>query len=149
MPRFSGEYRETFTVDAPIDRVKAHFADLPTIAANYGGLAGHEIHDAHEITFVLEPKSEKGVTFNGRYRGRYEFTSPDTLEWRTVDTKNMWSSGRARFVAVGDRTRVEFSQHVETEMEVNRLLAKLIGPIVSREINAGTKGYLERMRRSL
>lgn len=150
MPRFSGEYRETFTLNAPIDAAKAHFADLATIAANYGGLVSHEIHDEHEITFVLEPKSEKGVTFNGQYRCRYEFTSDDTLEWKTVSTANMWSTGKARFTAVGDdRTRVDFTQHIETEMQVNKLLAKLIKPIVAREINGGTKGYLDRMRAAL
>lgn len=149
MPRFSGEYTETFTLNHPIERCKAHFADLETIAKHYGALDSHTIADG-EITFVLEPKSEKGVTFNGKYRAVYEFTSDDVLEWRTVETKNMWSTGRARFTALGDdRTRVEFRQHVETDMEVNRLLAKVIKPIVTREINAGTRGYLDRMRAAL
>ena len=149
MPKFSGEYRETVTVNAPIDVAKAHFADLATIAANYGDLAGHEIHDDAEITFTLQPKSEKGVTFHGQYRCRYEFKGENRLTWRTVETKNMWSTGSATFSALGDtRTRVEFVQIIETEMQVNRLLAKMIKPIVSREITNGAKGYLARMAKT-
>lgn len=149
MPKFSGDYRETVTINAPIEAVRTHFADLPTIAANYGDLQGHEIHDAAEITFTLMPKSEKGVTFNGQYRARYEFKGENRLTWRTVDTKNMWSTGSATFSSVGgDRTRVEFVQQIETEMQVNRLLAKVINPIVSREITKGAKEYLARMAKT-
>ncbi|MFT6399030.1 MAG: putative membrane protein [Bradymonadia bacterium] len=149
MPKFSGEYRETVTVSAPIDAVKKHFADLPTIAANYGDLQGHEIHDEAEITFTLMPMSEKGVTFNGQYRARYEFKGDNRLTWRTVDTKNMWSTGTATFSEVGgDRTRIEFVQTIETDMQVNRLLAKVIKPIVSREITKGAKEYLSRMAKT-
>ncbi len=148
MPKFNGEYTETFTLNAPIEACKAHFSDLETIAANYGGLVSHTI-DGETITFVLEPKSEKGVTFNGKYSCIYEFTSENLLEWRTTKTENMWSTGSAKFTAVGDQTRVQFRQHIETDMQVNRLLAKVISPIVTREINNGTKGYIERMRSTL
>lgn len=149
MPKFSGEYRETVTVNAPIDVAKAHFADLETIAQNYGDLQRHEIHDASEITFTLVPKSEKGVTFHGEYRARYEFDRDDRLTWKTVKTRNMWSTGSATFAAAGaNRTRVTFVQHIETEMQVNRLLAKMIKPIVAREITKGAKDYLARMART-
>jgi uncharacterized membrane protein len=149
MPKFSGEFRETVTVNAPIEVTRAHFADLPTIAKNYGDLSGHEIHDDVEITFTLQPKSEKGVTFHGKYRARYEFKEENRLTWRTVDTKNMWSTGSARFTDLaGTRTRVEFMQVIETEMQVNRLLAKVIKPIVSREITKGARDYLARMAKT-
>jgi len=150
MPRFKGDYSETFVVDAPIDKAKGHFADMATIAANYGGLQSHRIIDDATLQLTLIPKSEAGVTFHGAYTGVYRFSAPDVLEWSTSDTKNMWSNGRARFVAVDDRrTRVEFSQKIECEMQVNMLLGKIIQPIVTREINQGVKGYLERMRASL
>lgn len=149
MPKFSGEYRETVTVNAPIEVAKAHFADLKTIARNYGDLQSHEIHDEAEITFTLVPKSEKGVTFHGQYRARYEFDGESRLTWRTVDTRNMWSTGSATFSAAGpERTRVAFVQKIETEMQVNRLLGKVIKPIVAHEITKGAREYLARMAKS-
>jgi hypothetical protein len=61
----------------------------------------------------------------------------------------MWSTGTATFSEVGgDRTRIEFVQTIETDMQVNRLLAKVIKPIVSREITKGAKEYLSRMAKT-
>ncbi len=149
MPRFAGNYRETFTLDAAAEDAMRHFGDLETIARNYGDLLEHEIIDEERIRFVLVPKSEKGVTFQGRYTCRYYFPQDDVLVWETTETDNMWSTGRARFIAEGGRTRVEYQQRIETEMQVNRILGKLISPIVTREINNGVRDYLERMRRTM
>lgn len=150
MARFEGAYEETFTVDFPIAVVEAHFGDLDTIAANYGPLARHEKIGDDTLHLILVPKSEKGVTFNGAQKCRWQRPSAGLLTWDTTETKNMWSKGRATFTAVGDnRTRVHFSQHITTEMQVNRLLGKVIQPIVKREIAKGVKEYLERMRRAL
>jgi hypothetical protein len=90
-----------------------------------------------------------GVTFNGKYACRYTWDG-DTLTWTTTATQNMWSTGRARFVRLSDtRTQVVYSQRMETEMQVNALLAKVIAPIVNREIAKGVGGYLDRVKESL
>jgi len=150
MPRFEGQYEETFTVDAPLKVVADHFGDLDTIAANYGPLLRFERIGDDTLHLILEPKSEKGVTFNGEQKCRWQRPSDDVLTWDTAETRNMWSKGRATFTAVGEnRTRVHFSQNITTEMQVNRLLAKVIQPIVKREIAKGVQQYLERMRKSL
>lgn len=150
MPRFAGEYEETFIVNAPIERVKAHFGSVDAIVANYGPLKGHQRVDDMTVTLTLVPRSEKGVTFAGEYTCRYAFPSENTLQWDTIRTNNLWSSGKAEFVAEGPtRTRVVYRQRMETEMQVNALLGKIISPIVSSEIRSGVKSYLERMRKSV
>jgi len=150
MPRFAGEYEETFTVDAPIERVTRHFSNVDAIVANYGPLKGHQRVDDMTVTLTLVPRSEKGVTFAGEYTCRYSFPRPNTLQWETIRTTNMWSSGKADFMAEGpNRTRVVYRQRIETEMQVNALLGKMISPIVSSEIRSGVKSYLERMRKSV
>jgi carbon monoxide dehydrogenase subunit G len=150
MPRFSGEYEETFTVDAPIDRVKKHFSNVDAIVANYGPIRSHQRIDDLTVTLTLIPRSEKGVTFAGEYTCKYTFPTENTLQWSTIRTTNMWSSGKADFVAEGpNRTRVIYRQRIETEMQVNALLGKMISPIVSSEIRSGVKSYLERMRKSV
>lgn len=150
MPRFEGEYKETFTVDAPIDVAKKHFGDLDTIAKHYGDLQSHEKVDDETLSFVLTPRSEKGVTFHGKYTAKYEFTSDDTLEWKTVKSDNMWSKGKAVFKSLGDnKTQIDYWQHIETEMQVNRLLAKVIKGIVRSQISAGVGAYIKRMRAAI
>jgi hypothetical protein len=149
MPRFAGEYDETFEVAAPLDVAKGHFGSLDAIVANYGPIQSSRRIDPDTLEITLVPRSEKGVTFNGKYACRYTWDG-DTLTWTTTATQNMWSTGRARFVRLSDtRTQVVYSQRMETEMQVNALLAKVIAPIVNSEIRKGVKDYLERMRRSL
>jgi carbon monoxide dehydrogenase subunit G len=150
MPRFSGEYDEQFEVGLPVDKVKAHFGDLDTIVANYGPLQAHRKLDPETLELTLIPRAEKGVSFAGKYSCKYTWPSENVLKWETVGTGNMWSNGRAEFSAVGDsRTRVSYSQRMETEMQVNSLLAKVIRPIVNTEIKKGVREYLGRMRSSL
>lgn len=150
MPRFSGEYQETFTVDVPLESAKKHFGDPEVIAKHHGEPKRWEQTEPGTIHYVMVPKSEKGVTFNGEYTCKYEFTDDNAFAWRTVGAGNMWSNGSAKFTAVGDsKTRITWSQSMECEMQVNRILAKMIKGIVSSQIAKGSKEFLGRMRSSL
>jgi len=147
MPRFKGSYEETFTVDGPVDQVKSHFGDLDTIARNYGPLSSFSKVDEHTLHLVLTPQSDKGVTFHGEQKCRYEFLQPDVLTWKTVETKNLWSEGTAEFRAMTpERTTVVYKQRMECEMQVNTILARVIRPIVSHRIASGVRDYVKRMR---
>ena len=150
MARYAGEYAEVFTVRAPLDKVAAHYGDLDAIARNYGTLEKFNKVDDRTLHFVLLPRSEKGITFKGEYTCRYTFPSPNVLEWSTVTTRNLWSTGRAVFSDAGaGTTRVDYRQKMEAEMEVGMLLAKLAGPIVSFQIREGVKSYVQRMARDI
>ena len=149
MARFEGEVRETFTLPADLERARDHFADLETIAKHYGALESYEVIDDTTIRFVLEKQAQKGVSYQGIYTCRYTKVGDDRLEWSTVASDNMWSTGNARFVAQGERTRVEYFQRIETEMPVPRLLGKVVKPIVGKLIADGVRSYLDRMKRAL
>ncbi|MFT4702596.1 MAG: carbon monoxide dehydrogenase subunit G [Bradymonadia bacterium] len=149
MARFSGEVRESFVVAVSPEEAIAHFGDLETIARNYIGLQSHELVDDETIRFLLEKQSDKGVTYQGRYTCRYIVPRDGRLEWSTVESTNMWSTGHASFRAEGGGTRVEYFQKIETEMPVPRLLAKLVGPIVKRKIADGVRDYIQAMRRDV
>jgi hypothetical protein len=150
MPRFRGTYEETFTVATPPEVTRAHFASLEAIVANYGPLRSHRMVDHETLELVLVPQADKGVEFAGAYTCRYVFTSENVLEWSTIRTENLWSSGRAVFrAAPGGGTTVAYSQQMEAEMKVNALLGRIIAPIVSGRIRDGVKTYLQRMRASL
>ena len=151
MARFSGQYSETFTVNAPIEKTSKHFGNLDQIVACYAGLERHEKLDELTLRFVLAPKKAVGVTFIGKYDCKYEFTKENVLSWKTVSQDaNIWSSGTAVFTKLGDdRTKVVYTQTMEMEIPVNRLVGKAISPIVKREIEGGVRDYLTRMRQAL
>jgi hypothetical protein len=150
MARFAGDVRESFSLPVSAEAAAKHFADLETIAANYIGLHAHEIVDAQTIRFVLEAQSDKGITFQGRYTCVYTLESPTRLTWRTPSNDNMWSSGRAIFQPTGDAScRVEYTQRIESEIPVPKLLSKVVAPIVNRKIAEGVRDYIAAMRASL
>lgn len=150
MALYSGEYTESFMVNAPIETVKAHFSDLETIATHYGGVRQWKKVRGDTLKLVLEPRSEIGVTFNGEHSCRWTFTSDNVLEWKSAGKGNMRSEGIATFTSLGkSKTRVEYTERMDCEMEVNFLVARLISPIVARQIRDGVKSYLERMRAAL
>lgn len=149
MPKFSGEYEESFVVDAPIDVAKNHFCNPETIAKYHGDVERWQKVDENTIHYKMIPKSEKGVTFNGEYTVKYE-GSGDVFKWQSVGSGNIWARGAFHFTDEGGkRTKITFKQQMECEMQVNRFLATVIKGIVSREIANGAKAYLRRMQDSL
>lgn len=148
MARYSGEYSETFTVNVPIEQAKAHFSDLDNIAKCYGDVkSAKKLAKPGTLKLVLNPKTEIGVTFNGEHTCRWEFANENTLKWESTGKGNIVSKGKAVFTASGKKkTKIEYTEQMELEMEVAFLLRPLIGPIVTKQIRDGVRDYLERMR---
>ena len=90
-----------------------------------------------------------GVRYQARYTVRYE-RDADSVRWRTIASENLWSSGEICVIGrdpnPGGSTQLDYTQHIETEIPVPRLLAKLADGIVRREIVGGVQAYLQRMR---
>lgn len=150
MAKYSGEYAETFTVDVPMEKAKTHFSDLKTIAKYYGKVAEWKIQKNNTLKLELEPRTEIGVTFEGRHSIRYTFADDHELEWKSVGDGNMKSKGSATFKAVGKKkTEIKYFDSVECDMDVNFFVAPIIGPVVSRQIRDGIKDYIKRMRKAL
>ncbi len=151
MARFSGEYQETFHVEVPLEAARARFGSLERIAGTFANLERWEPVDEKTLQLYLKPKEGKGTAFRGRYRCRYELSPGDVLEWKTVgDGNNMWSDGRARFFAEGaGRTRIEWWGRVEMELEVPKLVSRVVAPLVSHEIRNGIARNVANVRRVL
>ncbi len=150
MARYSGAYTETFTVDVPIEQAEAHFSNLDNIARNYGGVKAWKKIKNDTLKLTLEPRTEIGVTFDGEHSCRWSFVSDHVLQWKSVGKGNMWSNGTASFKSVGKKkTEIEYSEEIQCDMEANFLIARLIGPIVARQIRDGVRDYLIRMRNDL
>jgi uncharacterized membrane protein len=150
MARYSGEYSDTFVVDVPVEKAKAHFGDLKIIAEHYGRVAEWKILKNNTLKLVLDPRTEIGVTFEGWLSIRYTFPDDHELEWKSVGQGNMKSKGAATFKARGkNKTEIKYIDSIECDMKVNFLVAPIIGPIVSRHIREDIRDYLNRMREAL
>jgi hypothetical protein len=62
----------------------------------------------------------------------------------------MRTKGEAHLASVGDGgTRVEFTEAIECDMEVNCVLAAVLRPIIERKIKSGIAVYLEKVKANL
>lgn len=150
MPRFEGDSHETITLHVSREDALAAFGDVNTIARYTGQMESTKIIDDHTIYFVVKPQSSHGVTFQADYTCRYEVDAQGVLTWRSTTSNNIWVSGEARFTAIGPKqTRLDYKQSLAMEMSVNRLLAKLISPLVKKGIHDGVSDYLKQMKQAL
>jgi carbon monoxide dehydrogenase subunit G len=149
MAVFHGAYEETFTVDVPLEKAKAHFGKLELIGKNYDGVDRWEKVDDCTLRIMLKPQDALGVSFRGEHVCKYVFGDRETT-WKSEPGGNMRSHGRTTFEPVGEgRTRITHRDEIECDIEINRFLAKALQPVVGLGIERGVKAYLARMRKAL
>jgi len=151
MPTFASSDKKTITIRAPHDRVAAALASPDDIARFLGDdLESSTKVDDRTLRIVRKPVEEMGVRFHGDYTVRYTRDGTDKIAWTTISNGNMRSRGDATVTALPDgTTRVEYTESIECDMEVNRLLAVALRPIVERKMKSGVAAYLDRVKSDL
>ena len=149
MPQFKGSLDRVFTVNADIATVASTMSDPEVFSRFIEDLETIEPIEEGTWRWQLRELSEKGVRFKADYTVKYTRYGDRHLEWATISRGNMTSSGSASFTELGRNTRVAYSETIVCDMDVNRLLAKIIKPIVDRQIARGVDGYLERVKAHL
>ena len=153
MARFKGSLGRTFIIRRPMDDVVATMTDPVVFHRFISGVEEFEPLQDGQYRFRLTEKREKGVRFQGRYIVRYELDGPQAMRWYSVgdstSDSNMSIEGLVRFAAEGDVTGVTYEETIVCDMEVNRLLGRIIQPVVRREISQGVSKYLDRVRAHL
>lgn len=149
MPTFSGTLSRTLTISRGKEEVMEVMTNPDKFSAYLGDLETIEKKGEDSWRLILKEMNEKGVRFKGDYTVKYT-TSGDTLTWETTSQGNMSSTGKAVFRDRGaGSTEVDYTETIECNMDVNRLLAKVIKPIVQREIARGVGSYLDRTKAGL
>lgn len=148
MPTFGSSDKQTIQIQAPKQRVAETLSSPDSIKELLADKLEHaEKLDDRTLRLVRKPVEEKGVRFRGEQTIRYEYNGNGTVTWRTISEGNMRSRGEARLTELGDNlTAVEYSESIECDMEVNRLLAAILRPIVEHKIKTGVTDHLKRLK---
>jgi len=147
MAWFEGSHTTTFTVPADLATTRAHFADPATIVAHTEHVASHTIGDDGTVHFVLANQDHGVVSFQGDFRCRYVLDG-NTLRW-TAEGGNTDQSGEATFAADGDGTKVDYTETVKVDLDVNAMMAPMLKPVMGPMIAHEIKEYLKRMQKSV
>jgi len=147
MALFEGTFHESFTTSVSVRHARDVFADLDQITAHYGDLERADKLDERTLAFHLPPKNHGITTFTGRYDCRYEPEGEDALTWTTVgDTGNIRSDGRAVFTAGPEgRTTIDYQARLRLDMDVGRITARVLGPVIRQAMVQQTRAYVKRM----
>jgi carbon monoxide dehydrogenase subunit G len=150
MPTFSSSDRRAVTIRAPRDRVAAALSQPDIVKLNLGDdlESGTRIDD-RTLRIVRKPVEELGMRFHGDYTVRYENAGDAKVTWSTITTGNMRARGEAVLTVDGVATRLDYSETIECDMDVNRILGAMLRPIVERKIKAGIGAYVERVKARL
>jgi uncharacterized membrane protein len=98
------------------------------------------------VRWVLKEKVDKGIRFQADYIVAYEGDGSGHLGWRSVEG-NMRNDGDVWLKPLeGGGTEIRYCESVEPELPITPLLARLITPLVARELRGEINGFLERLR---
>ena len=148
MATFESTFKDTFTVPVAPTVAREHFADANTIIAHSNDVETATVED-DVIHFVMKAQEHMGIgTFQSDYRCRYTVDG-DTLSWEPVGEGNTRQSGSARFVAKGDGTEVEYSETLSVDMDVPKMMAPMLKPVIGAVLSHEMKEYTKRMRKAL
>ncbi len=147
MAKFKGHFHATYAVDAPLEATRNHLADLDAVVAHYGDTLERGEPRGDGVLALWLREQNYGVTrYRGHYVCRWEVVDPHTVRWRTEPGHNLDSSGTAKFSALPDgRTRMDYDITLVLDIDVGRLLAGVIGGIVSQAVAREARAYVERL----
>ena len=148
MRTFSGSDTEVVTIHASQDRVIAALTDPDQIKeALSEQLESGTTIDAHTAHWVRRSVEEVGVRFRGDYTVQYEHDGHGTIRWHTLGNGNMRTSGEAHVASIDEtNTRLEYTEAIECDMDVNRFIAPVLKPIVERKIKQGIGTYVAKLK---
>lgn len=142
MARFDSVLEEQRTTRVSAAVARARLAD-PRLRADHIEEAERCDHPAPDkLRVVLKPHNHGPVSFQGRYTLRFT-TEGDVVRWQTVDDSNLVIRGEARVTADGAGARVAWKEVVETELPINRVVAKAVAPVASRMMVRGMRRSME------
>lgn len=148
MAEFGATLEETFRTTASPVAARAHFADLERIRdAITEGERFEPIGDGRMRIF-LKPQHHGATTFHGRYTVRYA-THEDEVVWATEGEGNVVSRGRARFRADEGGTVIAYRHDIALDLPVNRVVAKVLSPVVAQITKRSLRQYVARLIASL
>lgn len=148
MAIFKGAFQESFTVAAEPAVVLAQFLDLDQIVEHYGDLESAERIDAQTLGFLLENQNHGVFSFQGRYTCRYVPEGDDAVVWKSEGAGgNIETQGRASVAPGPDpgSTTLTYQATMSLDIEVNKMLAPVLEPVVKASISQQMGAYVKRM----
>jgi uncharacterized membrane protein len=145
MVRIAATEERVLRVQASPERVYAFFSRPEELSQAMASVERCERLPESRVHWVLEEKVDKGIRFKGDYVVVHEGDGKEHVCWRSV-SGNMRNDGDVWIrPLVGGGTEIHYRESVEPEFPITPLMARLIAPLVARELRSEINGFLERI----
>lgn len=146
MFKISAIEEQTLTVAAAPEAVYAFFSRPESLSQAMASVERWEILPGNRVHWVLEEKADKGIRFRADYVVAFEGDGKGHIRWRSVEG-NMRNDGDVWIAPlVGGGSEIRYRESVEPDLPITPLMARLITPLVARELRGEIQGFLDRVR---
>lgn len=144
MPKIPASFEKTVRVRSAMSEVYEYFHDATKRGEDAGELEKIEKVGDDSARWVLEEKSEKGVTFKPDYTIKYSGNGSDSVSWRSVKG-NIDVEGSVKLRSIdANTTEVIYKETMAPDLPINRIIAKVFKPIIARNVRSGLEEFLEK-----
>jgi uncharacterized membrane protein len=146
MVRIAATEERVFTVEAGPETVYDFFSQAEKLSRVMASVERCERLPGNRVRWVLQEKVDKGIRFKADYIVTHEGDGSEHVSWRSLEG-NMRNDGDVwmRPLASGG-TEIRYRESVEPELPITPLMARLITPLVARELRQEINGFLDKVR---
>jgi uncharacterized membrane protein len=136
-------------VKAGREEAYAFFSQPERLKQAMVGLERCEILPEGRVRWVLEEKSGQGVRFQANFLVAYAGDGAEHVSWRFIEG-NMENEGDV-FIkpSPAGGCEIRYREHVAPDLPITPLLAKLVKPLVAKELSGDLTRFLERVQAAL
>ncbi len=146
MVRIAATEERVLNVPASPETVYAFFSRPEALSEAMGSVERCERLEGNRVRWLLEEKVDKGIRFRADYIVTFEGDGAEHVCWRSVEG-NMRNDGDVWIKPLpGGGTEIHYRESVEPELPITPLMARLITPLVARELRGEINAFLERVR---
>ena len=127
----------------------AFFSQAEQLRQAIEGVERCELLADGRILWVLAEKRDQGIRFQPNYVMELEGDGVRYVSWRTVEG-NLRDDGETWIDPLDEGgCRIRYRQTVEPDLPITPLMARLIKPLIARELRNDVSRFLERAQRLL
>ena len=149
MAKIAATEERVLNVQASLEKTYAFFSQAEQFRHAVAGVERCEILPDRKVRWVLEEKRDQGIRFQPDYTVVFDGDGSHYVSWRFVEG-NMGDTGEVWLSPLPEGgCQVRYRQTVEPDLPITSLLARLIKPLVTRELRNDVVRFLERAQQHL
>lgn len=149
MFKISATEEHIFAVPADPEEVYAFFSEPQRLSRAMASVELCELLPDRKVRWVLEEKVDQGIRFRADYVVAFDGDGSGHVSWRSVEG-NMRNDADVWIRPMpGGGSEIQYRESVEPDLPITPLMARLLKPLVARELRDEIRCFLDRVREQL